>query len=259
MQAILYVGHGSRVKEGNDQFRAFLKKAKSHFSGDYFQTEAFIELSKPTIAEGIDRCVQNGATAIAIIPVLLLTAHHANMDIPQEIQAAKRKYPDVAFAYGKPFGIQADVIDVALRRLANAGLPLLAEEGKRQDGTTVLVVGRGSSDGNQPSDVAKIARLLYEKTACDNVETCFMAATTPTVAQGLAKVEKLGAQRVYVLPYLLFTGILMNELANTLADRKGNTATAYVLCEFLGSDDGLAPVLIGRVNEALREINGGCG
>jgi sirohydrochlorin ferrochelatase len=79
------------------------------------------------------------------------------------------------------------------------------------------------------------------------------------VAQGLAKVEKLGAQRVYVLPYLLFTGILMNELADTLADRKGNTDTAYVLCEFLGGDDGLAPVLVGRVNEALREIKGGCG
>ncbi|GAF16192.1 sirohydrochlorin ferrochelatase [Bacillus sp. JCM 19046] len=53
------------------------------------------------------------------------------------------------------------MIDVALKRLQDAGLPRLEKE--RKNDTTVLVVGRGSSDGNQPSDVAKIARLIYEK------------------------------------------------------------------------------------------------
>ncbi|WP_244877282.1 sirohydrochlorin chelatase [Shouchella lehensis] len=247
MQAILYVGHGSRVQTGNEQFKTFIDRIKSSFS--HFQTYAFIELSAPTIQEGIDRCVKAGATKIAVVPVLLLTAYHANKDIPDELKKAKRRYPSIELTYGRPFGIHQDVIQVAMDRLKQAGLQTM--NGTREEGTTILVIGRGSSDGNQPSDVAKIGRLLYERLACDNVEIAFLAATTPTVEQGLLKCERLRAKNVYVLPYLLFTGILMNELAQQIKVRNQGTDTNYILCDFLGFDFGLEGVLEARAKEAI--------
>ncbi|WP_054706125.1 sirohydrochlorin chelatase [Bacillus sp. JCM 19041] len=250
MQAILYVGHGSRVDKGNKQFLSFIKAAKQEFSA--IQTEAFIELASPTIQQGVDECVRKGAEKIAVVPVLLLTAYHANVDIPKELKEAKARYPNIKFTYGKPFGIEEDVIDIAVKRLYDAGLEKMDENRERGRDTTVLVVGRGSSDGNQPSDVAKIARLLYERVACDNVEIAFLAATTPTVEEGLKKCEKLGAKRVYVMPYLLFTGVLMEELKEMLAKREGETETSYFLSDFLGFDDGLNPVLIRRTKEAMQ-------
>ncbi|MBB6450110.1 sirohydrochlorin ferrochelatase/sirohydrochlorin cobaltochelatase [Geomicrobium halophilum] len=250
MQAILYVGHGSRVAEGNEQFKRFIQRVEDRH--DHIQEIAFIELSSPTIMEGVTACVERGADRIAVVPVLLLTAHHANVDIPRELEAAKETFPEVTLSYGRPFGVQEDVIDVAVSRLKDVGLPEL-KEGQERDDCTVLVVGRGSSDGNQPSDVAKAARLIYERVACNNVETCFLAATTPTVEQGLAKVEKLEAPHVYVLPYLLFTGVLMNELGDMLRERVGKTNTRYTLCDFLGSDGGLSGVLARRTDETLRQ------
>ncbi|QQK78162.1 sirohydrochlorin chelatase [Salicibibacter cibarius] len=251
-QAILYVGHGSRVNEGNGQFIMFIDHVKKNYEKELIQEVAYIELVSPTILEGIEACIKQGATKIAVVPVLLLSASHAIVDIPRELERAKDTYPGVTFSYGRPFGIENDVIDVAVSRLTDAGLPVLGENQERED-CTVLVVGRGSSDGNQPSDVAKIARLIYEKVACNNVETCFLAATTPTVEQGLAKVEKLEAPRVYVLPYLLFTGVLMKELGEMLRDREGWTDTRYTLCDFLGSDDGLSGVLARRTEETLND------
>ncbi|AXF56949.1 sirohydrochlorin chelatase [Salicibibacter kimchii] len=252
LQAILYVGHGSRVKEGNEQFEMFIDAVKKHYKTEMIQEIAYIELVSPTITEGIKACIEQGATKIAVVPVLLLSASHAKVDIPRELERAKETYPNVKMSYGKPFGIEDDVIDVAVSRLLDAGLPKLKKDQERED-CTVLVVGRGSSDGNQPSDVAKIARLIYERVACNNVETCFLAATTPTVEQGLAKVEKLEAPRVYVLPYLLFTGVLMEELEEMLREREGKTNTRYTLCDFLGSDNGLSGVLSRRTEEALNE------
>ncbi|UTR07271.1 sirohydrochlorin chelatase [Alkalihalobacillus sp. LMS6] len=247
MQAILYVGHGSRVQAGNEQFQTFINRLKPVFEA--FQTHAFIELTAPTIQEGIDRCVQAGATKIAVVPVLLLTAFHANKDIPNELKEAQKRYPSLQLTYGRPFGIHDDVIQVAIDRLKAAGLQEWDHD--REEGTTILLIGRGSSDGNQPSDVAKIGRLLYERMACDNVEIAFLAATTPTVEQGLKKCERLGAKKVYVLPYLLFTGVLMNELSQSIQEREKDTETNYILCDFLGFDFGLEAVLEARVKETL--------
>ncbi|SDI72719.1 sirohydrochlorin chelatase [Natribacillus halophilus] len=252
LQAILYVGHGSRVKEGNEQFETFIDYVKNNYETEMIQEIAYIELVSPTITEGIKACIEQGATKIAVVPVLLLSASHANVDIPRELERAKETYPHVKISCGRPFGIEDDVIDVAVSRLLHAGLPALGDDRERED-CTVLVVGRGSSDGKQPSDVAKIARLIYERVACNNVETCFLAATTPTVEQGLAKVEKLEAPQVYVLPYLLFTGVLMEELDEMLREREGKANTRYTLCDFLGSDDGLSDVLARRTEEALNE------
>lgn len=165
----MYIGHGSRVEQGNKQFLQFIEQVKSAFP--VLQREAYIELARPTIQEAIDDVVAEGATKLAVVPVLLLTAYHATHDIPAELNKARERHPRLEITYGRPFGIEADVIDVALKRLQDAGLPRLEKE--RKNDTTVLVVGRGSSDGNQPSDVAKIARLIYEKMACDNVEIAF--------------------------------------------------------------------------------------
>lgn len=233
------------MEQGNKQFLQFIKQIKPTFN--FIQKEAYIELAKPTIQEAIDSCVAEGATKLAVVPVLLLTAYHATHDIPAELRKAQERYPQLFMTYGRPFGIEADVIEVALKRLQDAGLTG-NETGRKKD-TTVLVVGRGSSDGNQPSDVAKIARLIYEKVACDNVEMAFLAATTPTLEQGLLKCERLKAKDVYVLPYLLFTGVLMEELKSSINERK--TETNFILCDFLGFDHDLQTVLYRRTEEAI--------
>ncbi|GAK00146.1 uroporphyrinogen-III methyltransferase [Geomicrobium sp. JCM 19055] len=62
-----------------EQFERFIHEVMVLYpEPEVFQTYGFIELSSPTIAEAMNHCVQNGATEITVVPVLLLTAGHAS-------------------------------------------------------------------------------------------------------------------------------------------------------------------------------------
>ncbi|WP_088102398.1 sirohydrochlorin chelatase [Halalkalibacter urbisdiaboli] len=254
MQAILYVGHGSRVKEGNEELLTFVEKAKKKLSSIPIQESCFIELSDPSIAAGIEACINQGATEVAVVPVLLLTANHAKMDIPIEIDKAKKRYPHVNFTYGRPLGVELTIIRILKERLESAGL--YSSKGRpeydEREPVSVLLVGRGSSDPDANSDLVKISRLLWEYSPISDVDVCYIAATRPTVNEGLERINRIPNKKVFVLPYLLFTGVLMKGLQEMLHTWNQNTEKEFILCSYLGFDDELVNVLVNRIEELLR-------
>jgi sirohydrochlorin cobaltochelatase len=77
---------------------------------------------------------------------------------------------------------------------------------------TVLLVGRGSTDPDANAEVHKAARLLWEGRGYAGVEPAFVSLAAPDVPTGLDRCAKLGARRIVVLPYFLFTGILPDRV-----------------------------------------------
>ncbi|PTF55530.1 sirohydrochlorin chelatase, partial [Staphylococcus cohnii] len=73
MQGVLYVSHGSRVPEATQEAIEFITDVQQQVDIS-LQTICFLELAEPTIAEGVETLVKQGATTIAVIPVLLLSA-----------------------------------------------------------------------------------------------------------------------------------------------------------------------------------------
>ncbi|MGO4886990.1 sirohydrochlorin chelatase [Anaerobacillus sp. MEB173] len=248
MKAVLYVGHGSRVTKANDQLITFIQKVMPNIETE-IQEICFLELAAPSIVEGIEKCVQRGAEEIAVIPVLLLAAGHAKVDIPRELNKAQLRFPYITFSYGRPLGISESIISVLGERLEEQGLEL-TNTTNRHD-VTVLLVGRGSSDPEANSDLAKLGRLLWEYYPIKDVETCYLAATEPSYEEGLHKALRLEGKKVYVLPYLLFTGILMKKMQNTLTQYQNKCEKELVLCNYLGYHPKLADVVVQRVNEVL--------
>lgn len=255
MQAILYIGHGSRVKQGNEELLIFVNKAKKRNPQIKIQETCFIELASPSIQTGIDTCIRQGATRIAVVPVLLLCAGHAKQDIPKEIELAEKRYPDVTFSYGKVMGVDPVMIDVLRTRLEMGGLayPKRLPVYRERISASVLLVGRGSSDPDANSDLVKIARLLWEAVPVQEVATCYLAATHPTLDEGLKKVIDSPYSRVFVVPYLLFSGVLMRELRQKLAALSKQTNKEFTLCPYLGFDDQLVRVLVERVQALLKD------
>ncbi|MBP3951182.1 sirohydrochlorin chelatase [Bacillus suaedae] len=253
MQAILYIGHGSRVQEGNDELFGFVEKAKAAHPEIMIQECCFLELAEPTIEEGIAACVQQGATKIAVLPVLLLTAGHAKVDIPEAVDEVKANYPEIDFSYGRPIGVEQNVVEIIQDRLLTAGLDI--PEGRpvyeERKPISILLVGRGSSDPDNTSDLMKISRLVWEFTPVSDVEVCFIAATRPNVDEGLERVHRLPNDTIYVVPYLLFTGVLMKGLQKKLDEWSENTNKTFILTDYLGFDDQLVDVLARRVQEVL--------
>ncbi|WP_324729009.1 sirohydrochlorin chelatase [Lysinibacillus fusiformis] len=238
MQAILYIAHGSRVKAGTDQAIAFLQGVQQevHVS---IQEICFLELATPTIAEGIANCVRQGATMIAVMPILLLAAQHAKQDIPREIAEAQKLYPHIQFSYGEPLGIHERIIDTLQARILEKQQPNCE--------ASVLLIGRGSSDPTVKRDLAEIATRLRMKYNYQTVDTCFLYGMGPSFDDWLQQ-EKKGQHQVFIVPYLLFTGILRQSITKRLQGLSNNN---MMLCESLGYDVNVKKVLVERIDELL--------
>ncbi|MEB3752075.1 sirohydrochlorin chelatase [Geobacillus sp. FSL W8-0032] len=225
MEAVLYVSHGSRVAAARLEAARFVEQCKAAVDIP-IQELCFIELAEPDIITGVDRCVAQGATRIIVIPLLLLSAGHAKRDIPAALELAKQRHPAVEIVCGSPFGVHDAMIDIIIDRISECAPSLDGE-------SMILLIGRGSSDPDTKRDITAIARRLQEKTHVPHVSVCFLAAIGPTLDEGLEQANASPCRRVFVVPYLLFTGVLMKTIERKLRGFP-TSDKQWHLCPYLG-------------------------
>lgn len=248
MDAILLVGHGSRDPDGNEQVRQFIEGLKPQLPGSLLVETCFLEFEEPTVQQGIRQCVIKGAEHVAVIPIMLLPAGHSKIHIPAAIDEAKTLYPQVAFTYGRPIGIHEEALDILIDRLEEIGEVV---KNPTED-TAVILLGRGGSDPDANSDLYKITRLLWEKGNYKFVEPAFMGVTEPLVHEGVERCLKLGAKKIIILPYFLFTGILIKRLENMIEDYQSKYPDyEFKLAEYFGFHPKLQNIIKDRIEEAL--------
>lgn len=248
MDGVLYIGHGSRINAGNKQFLVFINKIMEMLPVSIKEV-AFIELTKPTILEGIKSCVEQGATRIFVQPVLLLEAGHAKKDIPDEIKKAKDLYPEIQFIYGSPIGVDDRMVDIVFDRLQEKGFQKETNDKAR---ASVLLVGRGSSDMEAKADFEGIAGKLKEKLGLKQVTPCYLAATTPLFEDGLQQILEEDNEVIYVMPYLLFTGVLMKRMGRAIIDLQTTEHKQVHLCNFLGYHEQVRNLIYAKTIELMK-------
>lgn len=246
MEAILFVGHGSKDPNGNEEIIQFVEQVKRDYTQPIIET-CFLEFAAPDILQGIDNCIKRGATSVSLVPMMFLAAGHSKIHIPVAIDEAKEKYPLVNFTYGRPVGIHHRIIDMLESCLLEQGLTSETED------AVVLLIGRGSSDPDANSDLYKIGRLLSERLGHLPVEMAYIGVTNPTVEAGVEKAIKLGAKKVFLVPYLFFTGVLMNRMHDKLATFKEQyKAQQFQMTDYFGFRDEVKEVFKDRAEEALQ-------
>jgi sirohydrochlorin ferrochelatase len=241
MRAVLYVSHGSRVKEGVAQASHFIESCIERVSEE-IQEICFLELVQPSMKEGIERCIKRGAREIVIQPVLLFAAGHVKKDIPEEVNKIRQIFPHITFIYSQPFGYEARIIDILSERLHQRRMPVLGE-------AMILLVGRGSSDPEIKDNFETISEALWNKEGLP-IQSCFLAACKPRFSEGLKLAQKSGFRQVFVIPYLMFTGVLMQEMEKAIHPLQSVDQT-FFLCQPLGYHEKLREILVERVNKAL--------
>lgn len=242
MQAVLYVSHGSRVKETRQEAMAFMERVHQNIDVALHET-CFLELASPDIGEGIDSLVEQGATAIAVIPVLLLSAGHYYEDIPDEVKKSISRYPDIRFTYGKPLGVQDRLVEILVERLQETGVERLPE-------AKILLVGRGGKSSEITRSVEEIAAKLAVKVNVPNVDVCYLAAASPSFDEGLQASINSGSKQIFVVPYLWFTGLLVKSMQKKISGLS-SYEQQIILCGYLGDHPSMVDALAQRVHEAL--------
>lgn len=243
--ALLLVGHGSRSAPGVAAYWRF---------ADVVQAEApelrlgcgFIELAEPDLDTAIGRLVEAGATRVVAVPLVLLGAGHMKNDGPATLARARRRHPGVAFAYARALGIHPSTLAVAAERIATT------TSGWPAPGTAVVVVSRGSSDPDANADLFKVGRLLWDGRGCEWVEPAFVSLASPSVPEALEQGRRLGAARIAVVPYFLFTGVLVDRIgAQAQAWADAHPDVEVRTGPELGPDARLAGLVLERYHEAV--------
>lgn len=226
MNAIVYICHGSRANQANEQAISFVKQLMQGMDAP-IQELGFLELTEPTISVAVERCIAKGATSIFVIPILLLTAGHAKVDIPNELDTLRSKYKDVSIMYGTPIGVNEKMIDLLIHRIEETKISI------KKDSTFILV-GRGSSDPDVKRDLSIIGKRLATKTSFKRVEVCFLTATDPRFTDMVEKVKTSETRQVFIIPYLFFSGVLMKNINKTISKMKESSAQDWILCQSIG-------------------------
>lgn len=243
--AILIAAHGSRDDSGAREALAMALRV-SALAADVEVGCGFIELSSPPISAAVAELISSGARDIVVVPAMLFAAGHTKNDIPAVIARERLRHPGVSIRYGRNFGIHPDLLALVDERVEEK---TPASEAQR---TAVLLVGRGSSDPDANSDLFKIARLFHEGRPYPFVESCFVGISPPFVREGLERCRRLGAERVVVVPYFLFTGLLVERVVMQCGEfAAAHPQMQVAVARHLWPDDRIARLVLERYGEAI--------
>jgi sirohydrochlorin ferrochelatase len=119
--ALLLIAHGSRHPAANDDLHHAVEELKKR--GQRVVEAAFLELASPTIEEGAETCVGQGAEQVVLVPFFLSAGVHVQRDLTAAHEKLSARFPAVRFVLAEPFGRHPLLLEIVLERVEQALLP----------------------------------------------------------------------------------------------------------------------------------------
>ncbi|WP_431854609.1 sirohydrochlorin chelatase [Azospirillum sp.] len=250
---VMICGHGSRDAQAVAEFAAVAHTLAHQLPYEHVEY-GYLEFARPVLREGLDKLVAAGCTRILAVPAMLFAAGHAKNDIPSVLNAYAAEKPGLTIDYGRELAIDLKMLRAAGDRVAQA--LAAAGDGVPRHETLLVVVGRGSSDPDANSNVAKVTRMLWEGMGFGWAETAYSGVTFPLVEPGLEHAARLGYKRIVVFPYFLFTGILVRRIYDaTDAVAARHPDIEFVKAPYLNDH----PMVLETMRDRVQEILDGTG
>jgi len=244
--SVLLVGHGSRIPEGNREIEELAQQWRTR-RPDWRIDVCFVELAEVLLDAGLEKAAR-GAQRVIVVPLILNAAGHVKMEIPEHIEAARRRYPQTQFVYVPHLGACDPILAILKRRLHKSMRDLDMPDPKT---TGVILLGRGSSDRMANGEVAKMARWLNEAGDHELVDIAFTGITYPRLERVVQRHARLGMTQLVVLPYYLFTGRLVERIKRQVEHLKQQyPRVRFARGEPFGCEEEIFALLDQHVEEA---------
>ncbi|WP_405484380.1 sirohydrochlorin chelatase [Nocardia sp. NBC_00511] len=239
--ALIAVAHGSRDPRSATTMHAVVEQIAAA-RPDLDVRLAFLDLSAPSVDQVVDAVAAAGHSQAVVVPLLLGSAFHARVDLPELLDAARSRHPRLRLTQADVLGSDVRLI-VALRdrvlaeigpNVIEPGIPAPAMDSistfalassdsafhrflpgapdRARLGVAVAAVGSSSAAANHRT--ASVAWMLSELTGWDT-EVCF-ATTAPTVTEAAARLRARGCDEILVAPWFLAPGLLTDRLRDAL-------------------------------------------
>ena len=246
---VMLCGHGSRNQLAVGEFAVLADRLRERLPGVPVQY-GYLEFADPVIHLGLDRLRAEGVSRVLAVPGMLFAAGHAKNDIPSVLNTYAATHPGLEITYGRELGVDLKMLRAAGDRIEQ-GLAAASGSVPREE-TLLLVVGRGASDPDANSNVAKVMRLLWEGMGFGWGEVAYSGVTFPLVAPALDHAVRLGYRRIVVFPYFLFTGVLVKRIYAASAEARAKYPGVEIIdAPYLNDHELVIDTMLDRIGEML--------
>lgn len=247
--AIILIGHGSlRSASGASMIRL---AARLRARGLVGQVEAaFLNYSRPTLAETVAKCAAAGTASIVIAPYFLIAGAYVQNDLAALVRTVAAEHPHLRFRIAAPLGDHPAMVALAQRRVHAALESLSAHE---KAATHLLLMAHGTPLAAANAPLAHIAQQVCANLDLASATVSYLDCNTPTIPEAFATLAGTGAQRIVALPYFLHLGRHVAEDLPALiaAARNAFPMTQIIAAHHLDYDLGLADVVADRAAALL--------
>ncbi len=116
MKGLIILAHGSRREQSNEEIRKLTDRVRQQSKNEYQLIEyAFLELVEPDLLSAIKILIDEGITAIKVLPYFLNSGNHVAIDIPNLIDEANERFPNCQFNIAKAIGMDASMPELVLK------------------------------------------------------------------------------------------------------------------------------------------------
>ncbi len=247
---VLICGHGGREAGTVREFMALSRDVAARLPQFRIET-GFLEFSTPAIPDGLEKLRQAGCRSILVIPGTLFSGGHASRDIPAIIQNFSGQAPDVQIRYGRAFDADANLADAACARVLDAINAAAGSAGLSETG--LLVAGRGASDSSVLASMETAVRMIQERLKIPHVRIAYAGLAAPAVPEALGPMAALGCKQVVILPYFLFSGMLVTRIydqTNIVAAQ--HPGIRFIKAGYLNNHPGVIKAFVAQILETQK-------
>ena len=112
----MVVDHGSRRSDAHAHLESLVERIRAE-APELTIALAHLEVAEPSIETAIDRLAAAGCRRIAVHPLFLAPGNHLTRDIPDALDAARKRHPQLEIRQLASLGEHPDLAKLVLSTL----------------------------------------------------------------------------------------------------------------------------------------------
>jgi sirohydrochlorin cobaltochelatase len=246
MQAVILIGHGSlRSASGTAMIRCAARLRARRLAP--LTGAAFLNYSRPTLAETVARLYARGASRVLVQPYFLIDGVYVRHDLPALVAAVAAHYPGLPFTLAETLGSHPALVRLAAKRVQAACSAQPPTAGPR--GLLLMAHGTPLVEANAP--LAVVAAQVAAATGCTVHAVGYLDCNHPDISTALAGLAAAGVTQIVALPYFLHLGRNVREDLPALLAQARTARPPILQAHHLDYDPLLVEAVAGRVAAAL--------
>jgi sirohydrochlorin cobaltochelatase len=246
MRAIVLIGHGSLKSASGAAMIRIAARLRERGVAPIAEA-SFLNFSRPTLAEAVERCIAQGARSIVVQPYFLVAGKYVSEDLPQQVAEQAQNKPRIEFEVAAAFGDHPALVRLVIERAQTAD-PHSSDSGP----TALLLLAHGSPMATANAPLDRLVERIQAAGGYARVALGYLECNEPSIPDAIDALAAEGMRQIVAVPYFLQLGRHVAEDLPALiaAAQQRHPHVALMLAPHLGYDSALFEVVADRVAEA---------